>query len=454
MLKSLIQTIASTCSPKPRSRYLVQLNTVLLAFTTSVPTSWATSLTDVYELAIKNDPVIASAEATAAAGKTIGAQALAELLPRINGSYIWTRRGATTNLFSGLRDRGLATEEYNVTLNQNLFNLQAYYGYRQAQSNVQQTALEYSAAQQELIVRTASAYFNVLRAEDNLTSAQAEERAIARQLEQTQQRYEVGLIAITDVHEAQAAFDLTVAERLGLEAAVGIAKESLSQITSVPIDVLDRLSDRFVTAPPEPADVAAWVNYAEQNNLQIQLAEQRLEQSKRNAQVKDASFAPTVTGFANYDRARNTIIPGRATERDAFGIRAEWELFRGGAKWAERKQAGYQRVAAQADLVAATRGAVGDTRSLYLETTTDAARVRARKRAIVSSTSALDATQAGYDAGTRNIVDLLNAQRDLYAAERDYANARYDYIINSLRLKQASGIISPDDLKAIPLQQR
>ena len=186
--------------------------------------------------------------------------------------------------------------------------------------------------------------------------------------------------------------------------------------------------------------------------MQLKIAEQVLNAATQNAHVKTSAFVPTVSGFADYSKSRNAFIPGRGNENDTFGLQAQWNLFNGGAKWAERKQAGYQRVAAQADLVSAKRSVIQQTRSAYLKTATDAARVSARQRAIVSSTSALDATQAGYDAGTRNIVDLLNAQRDLYAAQRDYANARYDYVINSLRLKQAAGTINANDLSSIPLE--
>ena len=141
-------------------------------------------------------------------------------------------------------------------------------------------------------------------------------------------------------------------------------------------------------------------------------------------------------------------------EDNSFGVEAQWELFRGGAKMAEQKQANYEKAAAQSDLIAQKRQTIQETRSAYLQTTTDAARVKARQRAVVSTTSALEATQAGYDAGTRNIVDLLNAQRDLYSAQRDYANSRYDYIISSLRLKQAAGTITANDLSAIPLTEK
>lgn len=411
------------------------------------------SLSEIYRLALENDPEIASAEATYKAGDTIRSQALAELLPTITASYSWSDQSSSSFVLPGSTDDGsFINEDYSVSLNQNLFNLQAIFGYKQALSTAEQALLTYGSAQQELIVRTAEAYFDVLRGEDNLTSVLAEERAIARQLEQTQQRYEVGLIAITDVHEAQAAYDLIIAEKLSLESALGIARESLAQITGEYISDLSRLTEDYEATAPEPADVNAWVSFAEENNLSIRLAEQQLRASQQNSNVKNSAFAPTVSGFAEYSNSKTGQASREDTEVDSYGVRVNWELFRGGAKWAERKQAGYEKVAAQSDLVAAKRQVLRDTRSAYLETNTAAARVKARGRAIISSQSALDATQAGYDAGTRNIVDLLNAQQVLYGAQRDYANSRYDYIINSLRLKQAAGTITAKDLETIPLE--
>ena len=412
------------------------------------------SLIEVYKLAQENDPVIASSKATFQANQTIKTKALAELLPAIDGSYLW-RDGASN--FNSLAPK-FESETWNVSLTQNLFNLQALFGYRQSNSIARQSLLSYSADQQELIIRVAEAYFNVLRGEDNLTSAKAEERAIERQLEQTQQRYEVGLIAITDVHEAQAAFDLTVANRLSLESDLGIAKESLALITGEYIETISRLAPNFAATPPDPSNIEAWLSFATENNLELALAEERLKEAKENARVKNSAFAPVVVGTVNYNKndgktAFGTASPtGNNFENDDASISVSLPIFSGGRRWAEKKEAGYQRVAEQANLVNAKRQVIQNTRSQFLLTKTDAARVGARQRAIMSTTSALDATQAGYDAGTRNIVDLLNAQRDLYAAQRDHANSRYDYIINSLRLKQAAGTISAKDLESIPLE--
>jgi len=446
----LLELPLSKCLLNTARKTLTAFLAILIS-TVIVSPSYSASLTEVYQLATLNDPVIASAKANYKAGDTIKDQALAALLPSINASYRWTKHKSTLNTFTNQNTGAFDSEAQSVTATQSLFNLQAIFGYRQALSTADQAFLRYADAQQELIIRTAEAYFEVLRGTDNLESSLAEERAIARQLEQTQQRYEVGLIAITDVHEAQAASDLTIANRLALEASLGIAKESLAQLTGEYIEV-NKLANNYVAAPPLPAEISEWVELANKNNLNLQLAYQTANAAKQNARVKTSSLAPIVEAFADYSKNRSTFIPGRTTEDSTFGIQANWEIFRGGGKWAERREAQYQHAATQSDYIAAKRSATQQTRSAYLQTSVGAAEVNARQRRVISATSALDATQAGYDAGTRNIVDLLNAQRDLYAAQRDYSNARYDFVINSLRLKRAAGIISAADLESIPTE--
>lgn len=423
-----------------------------LVFISASPSLFSESLSEVYRLATENDPVVAAAKANYQADDTIREQALARLLPTVTASYTWTENPSAQNPISGFFTPRYGSKVTRVDATQPLFNLQAIFGYRQALSSADQAFLDYVAAQQDLIVRTADAYFGVLRGEDNLASGLAEERAINRQLEQTQQRYEVGLIAITDVHEAQAAADLSLANRLALEAQLGISQEVLASITGEYINDLDKLAQSFSVSMPSPSSIDEWVALAEANSPELQIAESQVEAAKQSKRVATSAFAPTIDAFADWQKNRNGFFPGDDREISTFGVRANWELFRGGAKWAERKQAGYVSVAAQAGLVNAKRTSVQRTRSTYLETATGVAEVNARQRRIVSATSALDATQAGYDAGTRNIVDLLNAQRDLYAAQRDYANARYDYIINSLELKRAAGVITAEDLESIPTQ--
>ncbi len=434
--------------------------------------SRAESLLDIYELALKNDPTLQAAEASFEAGQTLDAQALARLLPQIDANYTRSKsdsRSISSSQTTLFRNSSLKSETdseaYSITLTQEVFNAAAFFGYRQAKATSKQSELQFNIEQQNLILRTSEAYFNVLRGMDNLDSSRAEEKAIAQQLEQTRQRYEVGLIAITDVHEAQAAYDLAVANRLNEEVQLGVAFVNLSVLTGNRHSNIDKLAEDFPINKPSPENAEEWTDFATDNNLSIKLAEETLKAANQNSRVKNSAFLPTVQAVGRYNKTdgstdgfnntSNAISsPGPIddqsfNEGNTIELKVDLPIFAGGSRWAERKQAGYERVAEQANLVAAKRQALQQTRSSYLTTVTDTARVNARQKAIVSAQSALEATQAGYDAGTRNIVDLLNAQRDLYRARRDYANSRYDFIINSLKLKQAAGVIGPKDIRDI-----
>ncbi|MBT8139244.1 MAG: TolC family outer membrane protein [Gammaproteobacteria bacterium] len=407
----------------------------------------ATTLQDIYDLAVNNDPEIQAAYAEYRAGDTLRGQARGVLLPQLNASYTFTDTNKT------LLESEEEKEEYGVTLSQSILNLPAVYSYAQSKAVAKQSQLTFHVAEQDLIVRVAEAYFNVLRGRDNLASARAEEKAIAQQLEQTQQRYEVGLIAITDVHEAQAAYDLAIANRLTEEVNLGISREALAAITGQAHHNLQELAMEFPISAPEPNNEESWVEFATANNLSIQLAEQVLEAANQNARIANSEAAPTVQASARYIKDEPFQFASSSGVSKAEGmimqLSVDLPIFSGGSRHAERKQAGFERVAEQSNLVATKRRVLQETRSNFLTTVADTARVQARKRAITSAQSALDATEAGYEAGTRNIVDLLNAQRDLYRAQRDYANTRYDYVVNSLKLKRAAGTINAKDLETI-----
>ncbi len=433
------------------------------------PVSHADTLADVYEQAVKDDPTLQAAQATYKANKEIKSQALSRLLPQVRGDYTYTKSdedsesrrffSADVPPFDSSFNTEDTTNSYSISLSQDLFNLSTYFSFKQSKALSKQAELQFSIDQQSLILRTAEAYFDVLSAKDNLTSSLAAEKAVSQQLEQTQQRYDVGLIAITDVHSARASHDLSIANRLTAEIDLGIAYEAVAALTGRQPSNLHNLAPNFPVSKPEPANADAWVAYAFGNNLSIKLAEQVAAASNQNANAKKSGHLPTVSGSIRYRDSKtdtsqfsriDPIGPLPAAFSNAngttFEIRVDVPIYLGGLKYSEQRQAGFERVRDQANLVAAKRKAVQQARSNYLITVTDTARVTARRRGITSAQSALDATQAGYDAGTRNIVDLLDAQRDLYRAETDYAETRYDYVINSLKLKQAAGTLGPQDI--------
>ena len=450
-------------------RYLAVLSCGLTCFAIN-PWAQAANLVDIYELALINDPTLQAAQANFNASQEIKAKAISQLLPQISAkaSYTETDEDNRNLPYIGnfiipgeLTESSSTTESenrsYSVSLSQNLFNLSAYFTFQQSRALSRQGELQLAIDQQALIIRTANAYFDVLRGQDNLTSALAEEKAIQQQLEQTQQRYDVGLIAITDVYESRAAYDLAVANRLTEEVSLGIAYEGLTALTGQAHTNLANLAASFATNKPSPDRAEDWVAFAAENNLSIKLAEQVAEASNHNAKAKKRATAPSLKATLRYNDseqdADNTNLVTE-DEQSSFSnrdgttaeITLDLPIWAGGLKQAERREAGFQRVRDQANLIAAKRSAFRDARSSFLTTVADTARVNARKLAITSAESALDATEAGYDAGTRNIVDLLNAQRDLFRAQRDYANTRYDFIINSLGLKRAAGILAPSDI--------
>ncbi len=428
--------------------------------------SQADTLGDIYELALTNDPVLRAAEATFKADRELKKQGLARLLPQVTATAGYndstldstsTRFDETTVSLQTLDfDTDGEDEVYTATLSQQIFNLPLWFSFKQSKQLSARAEAEFAKSQQELIVRTVEAYLNVLRAQDNLKSARAEERAIYRQLEQTQQRYEVGLIAITDVHEAQAAYDLSVVNRLSDEVNLGTSIEGLTVLTGREHANLRILKDDFPVQPPTPDDRQQWVDFAMQNNLSLKSAQLAAEAARQNARSKRSAHLPTVSGSYNYsdnDTDEVSTVGGAfdfdsdaAAIQQTLSVKVELPLFQGGAISSERRQAAQQYQRDAQNLVATKRNTVQDARALYLTVVTDVARTRARNQSIISAQSALEATQAGYDAGTRNIVDLLNAQRDLYSARRDYANTRYDYVINTFKLKQTAGTLSPQDI--------
>ena len=449
-------------------RYFAMLSCGFACFAIN-PWAQAADLVDIYELALINDPTLQAAQASFNASQEIKAKAMSQLLPQISARASYTETDEDNRnlpyfgsfiIQGGLTESISTTESenrsYSVSLSQNLFNLSAYFSFKQSRALSKQGELQLAIDQQDLIIRTANAYFNVLRGQDNLTSALAEEKAIQQQLEQTQQRYDVGLIAITDVHESQAAYDLAVANRLTEEVGLGIAYQNLTALTGQAHTNLSNLAAGFVTQKPTPNKAEDWVAFAAENNLSIKLAEQVAEAANQNAKAKKAAIAPTIKASLNYrdseidnDNFKNGAPPVASYsyfDGTSAEITLDLPIWAGGLKQAERREAGFQRVRDQANLIAAKRSAFRDARSSFLTTVADTARVNARRLAITSAESALDATEAGYDAGTRNIVDLLNAQRDLFRAQRDYANTRYDFIINSLQLKRAAGILAPSDI--------
>ncbi len=430
---------------------------------------YAESLSYIYELALENDAQLKAEQARYLANLETENLGLSQLLPQINANYDYTDTDQDTDAesidFDGdlgaidtFTNLDLDREGYQISLNQALFDLPAWFSFQSGKEFSKQAEATFAANQQNLVVRTVEAYLLVLRAQDNLEASKAQERAFERQLEQTQQRFEVGLIAITDVYEAQAARDLSTVNRIVDENNVSVALERLSVLTGRSHSNLDVLKEDFAILLPEPLDKATWVEFALENNFTLQAARYAEEAARQTAKANKMAHAPRVSGsyaYSDYktrgDLSREPatgfdVSPDNDVELNTWQIRLDLPLYSGGAISANRRRAAQEFNAAREGRINLSRNTVTNTRSLHMTVISDVSRVAARKQSIVSSRSALDATQAGYEVGTRNVVDVLNAQNTLFSSQRDYANSRYDYILDILRLKEQAGLLSPDDV--------
>jgi outer membrane protein len=391
------------------------------------------------------------------------------LLPQINatGEYSETDSSSSSARFFELdndlipsrSDDDIDSDSTTITvsLQQTLFDLSTWFTFKRGKEITKQAEAQLAADQQDLIVRVAEAYFDVLRALDNLEASKAEERATKRQLEQTQQRFDVGLIAITDVHEARAVYDTTVVQRLTDEGNLGTSYESLTVLTGQMPSNLWLLNKDFPVVDPTPMNRDEWVQFALKNNNALKAALYAMEAAKQNASAKKMGHAPTLTGSIiytdysedgdNISNINNAVKPFE-TETDGYtwGVKLTVPLYSGGGVSASRRQAYEQYNVALQNQIDAQRTVIRNARASHITVATDVQRVKARNQAIISTSSALDATEAGYEVGTRNIVDVLQAQRNLYSSIRDYANSRYDYVLNMLKLKRAAGTLSPQDM--------
>lgn len=429
----------------------------------------ADSLRDIYELALENDAQLKAEEAVYLARRETETLSKSQLLPQISTGYSYQNSDKDTTSQSRdptqggfpvvdiKSDSDLDTDGYSVSLNQALFDLPAWFSFRSGKEVTKEAEATFASNQQNLIVRVVEAYLLVLRAQDNLAASLAQERAFERQLEQTQQRFEVGLIAITDVYEAQAARDLSQVERIVDENNVSVALERLSVLTGQRHNNLDVLEENFEIKLPDPVDRSAWVDFSLANNFQLQAASYREEAARQTAKANKLEHAPKVSGGYQYsdfdtDGSLHTspdigsTSPDISQEEHLWKIDVSLPLYSGGAISSNRRRAAQEFNAAREERINLIRTTVTDTRSLHMTVASDVSRIAARKQSIVSSKSSLDATQAGYEVGTRNVVDVLNAQNTLFSAERDYANSRYDYILNMMRLKEKAGLLSPADV--------
>lgn len=406
----------------------------------------AETLQEIYLQAQQNDHEIRAAAASRDATKEVSKIARSNLLPSINGDASWSRADASLSQLAA--DEPTETTSMSVTLTQSLVNVSNWNTYASGKATAKGADSTYARAEQNLIVRTARAYFDALNAVDNLTTAKAEEDALSHQLEQTKQRFEVGLTAITEVHEAQAAYDSATANRLVADGQLGIAFEALEVITGTSYTSLSPLVENFPVKSPEPLAREHWENLALENNPALQTAYANMEADEGAAKAAKSAHLPTLNAQVGYSDVESEVdgVTIRDTDGLTVGVQLNVPIFSGGYVSASRRQAYSRYLATKEVYLKAKRDTIQAVRSTHLAVLTSAATVKARAQAITSNKSALEATRAGYDVGTRDLVDVLNAQRNLYTAQRDYYSALYNYVVSTLSLRQAAGILSGEQV--------
>ncbi len=438
----------------------------------------AASLLEVYQQALQSDPRIHEAEARRLASLEAEPQARGVLLPQVNFSGDWTTTTSSGpelfddptnpgNQFLVTIDTDSETTRWQFSLRQTLFRWDQIVGLRRADSLVAKAEADREAAQQDLVVRVGQTYFDVLGAEDRLTSLHANRQAIARQLEQAKQRFEVGLIAITDVQESQAAYDLAVADEIQAKRDLATRREFLREITGEYVGALSAPGDEFPMRTPTPTNEKDWVDLALGQNLV--LVSSRLDEKLARDEIsfRRNGHYPTIDLVANtgeFDTSRDRNVPidpadpslGTITipidndgKSDTIGIQFTVPIFSGGSTSSRVREAVYLHRAAREQLQRVTRETERQTRDAYLGVLSEMSRVEALEQAVQSSRTALEATQAGFDVGTRTIVDVLDSQFALYRSITLFYQARYDYLMNVLRLKQAAGNLQIQDLENI-----
>ncbi|BCZ99486.1 TPA: outer membrane channel protein TolC [Vibrio cholerae] len=404
---------------------------------------WAENLAEIYNQAKENDPQLLSVAAQRDAAFEAVTSSRSALLPQINLT-------AGYNINRSNRDsRDSDTLSAGVGFSQELYQRSSWVSLDTAEKKARQADSQYAATQQGLILRVAKAYFEVLRAQDNLEFVRAEKAAVGRQLEQTKQRFEVGLSAITDVHDAQAQFDGVLADEVLAENSLTNSYEALREITGQEYSKLAVLDTKRFAASRTTESSEALIEKAQQQNLSLLAARISQDVARDNISLASSGHLPSLTldGGYNYADNRNSNASTPSDYNDfKIGVNLSVPLYTGGNTTSLTKQAEFAYVASSQDLEAAYRSVVKDVRAYNNNINASIGALRAYEQAVISAKSALEATEAGFDVGTRTIVDVLDATRRLYDANKNLSNARYDYILSVLQLRQAIGTLSEQDV--------
>ncbi|NMM38162.1 MAG: TolC family outer membrane protein [Glaciimonas sp.] len=398
----------------------------------------ADDLLKTYQQALVNDAQYASARAALSAGQEKLPQARAGLLPSVGLSG-----GTSRTEFENRQN--FSGSSYSLALSQPLFRWANWQQYEQGKLLVALSETQFAQTRQDLILRVAQAYFDVLAAQDTIGFVQAQKTAISEQLASAKQNFEVGTATITDSYEAQARYDLAVAQEYAAQSDLEIKRAALQQIIGSTPGDLAKLKTGVTLSPPQPAQIDSWVNSAEQQNTSVMGSLIGLEIAQRDISKNRAGHYPTVDLIASRNHG-NQSGNNLAGDTNTIGVQWNIPLFAGFSVTSRVREAIALEDKARFDLETARRNAAQGARQSYLGVTSGMAQVNALEAAEISSLSALDANKLGYQVGVRINIDVLNAQQQLFSTRRDLAKARYDTIVNGLRLKSAAGILQEQDL--------
>ncbi len=427
------------------------MNRFLLACSLFVLSGWGTAfgmdLMQVYQQALQNDPQLRAARAARDSVREARPLALARLLPTLS-------TGASLNRTHQDRKNGNNNDTYgssalSLNLSQPIYHRDYWIQLQQSDLQIAEAEARYAAVEQDLVIRVAQAYFDVLSAQDTLEFSRAEKAAIGRQLDQARQRFEVGLIAITAVHEAQAAYDQARADEILADNGLGNAWEALREIISDSEQLLAPLAPGLPLNAPDPADIDQWSEAAFEQNLDLIALRNAVEVTRENIEVQRSGHYPTVDLVGSHGINRTGASTGVDTDASTIGLQLNLPLYQGGGVDSQVRQARYDFENALENLDRERRAVDRQVRDAYRGAVSSMSGVEALEAATLSAESALQATEAGFEVGTRTMVDVLNAQRDLYRARRDLSRVRYGYILNGLRLKKAAGSLSQTDLEVV-----
>lgn len=420
--------------------------------------SLAENLIQVYQEALSCDPIFKAAQEQYLATRENVPIARSALLPNVGFTASTERQYLAETTVTPILGVDANSNFYNsqnaylLSVSQPLFNWSSWYALRNADATVKSAEASYYYAQQDLILRVAQAYFNVLQAVDNLRYTEAQKKAVGEQLQQTKEEYNVGLIAITGVNEAQANYDSILANEIAAKVEIATAMEALRVLTTRAYPTLMGLNHELPLVNPDPADISRWVACAEQQNYNLQAAIYSAEAARENIQVQAGNNYPVVNAVGGYSYLSNSNSFAFSLIRQkelTGGVSVSLPIYQGGLVTAKTRQASYLYQQAISNMELTHRSVIAQARDSYLNVYSGISKVKADQQAIISAESALASTKAGYSVGTRTILDVLNTQTNLYQAQLTYTQDRYAYLINTINLKEAAGTLSVRDLVQI-----